>query len=324
MIAFFIGVAAAQGLGREGYVLPEPAALAAIDASATKFDEPSSPTDFALAAGSFFAADGTPKAGGVAEVSARALGLTRKVTASRYADDAALRFLSRAALSAATAQEGKDLRMGLGLRLVFFDGADPLLEPAYKLAAEAARAKCEAIRQEQSDTALDRYAKCIEKAYAAEAVGLGKSRWNAPGLSLSTALSFRSPDGSLRQSGAEAASAWVSYAHPLGEEGQGGVALAYSEGIGAAPREVGLTALGRLGLGRARLRAEPGLILTVTDDPPTLRIPLVLGGELGFGEDTWVSTRFGLVVDPDQDALSLLSSATFRWGQGSTPSFKPE
>lgn len=325
MILLFVALAQAEGLGSQGYVLPEPPALAAIDRTATRFDEPSSPTDFAVAAASFFAADGSPKAGGVAEISGRAMGLTRNVTAQRYAESAPMRFLGRAALSAATAQDEGDIRAALGLRMVFFDGADPLLEAAYAAAAKAALARCEALRAAQTADALDKYATCVEKAYAISAADLGKSRWNAPGLSLSAAYALRFPDGELSTGGREAASTWVSFAGPLGEDGQGGVAIAWSQGLAEeTPNEVGLTVLGRMGIQRARIRAEPGIIVALAEDGPALRVPVVFGGELGLGEDTWIHTRFGLVIDPDADEVSLLSSATFRWGQASEPSFKAE
>jgi hypothetical protein len=182
-----------------------------------------------------------------------------------------------------------------------------------------------ALRAVQTADALDKYATCVEKAYAISAADLGKSRWNAPGLSLSAAYALRFPDGELSTGGREAASTWLSFAGPLGEDGQGGVAIAWSQGLNEEiPNEVGLTVLGRMGVQRARIRAEPGLIVSLADGGPTLRVPVVFGGELGVGEDTWIHTRFGLVIDPDADEVSLLSSATFRWGQASEPSFKAE
>jgi hypothetical protein len=314
-----------EGLAGSGYTLVDPPAITALDRAGVRFDEPSSPTDFSVTAGNFVAEDGTLKAGGAAELGARALGLLRKVSATDYAKRPGIRTLGHSYLSLATAAEDNgDLRSAVGLRVVLFDGADPLLAPAYKAAADAARKKCEPLREGAAADALTKYADCIKAAYATEALGLGKSDWNAPGLVLSTAWTSRFPDGELSGFGSEAASAWLSAAGPVGPAVQAGGAVAWSQGLADdAPNELGLAAMTRFGVKRTRFRVESGPIFTVSE-PGGWRLPVLVGSELGFGEEVWVSAQFGLVLNPGEDRVSLVSNAAFKWGQASKPSFKPE
>ena len=150
-----------------GYVLPTPPALTALGNSGESFDEPSTPSDFTVVAGTFFDENGELQAGGAVEVGAKAFGLTRSMTHARYRSSPVLRLLTRTHLSAATSASSyrQDLLMAVGFRSVLLDGADPLLAEDYREATERAVAACESLRAVD----LDQWAECLDEAYRVEA-----------------------------------------------------------------------------------------------------------------------------------------------------------
>lgn len=314
-----------------GFVLPTPPAQVLLDQVGAPFDTPSAPTDFAVSAGEIFGADGSARAGGAVEIGLRVLGLTRRMSAQDYLERPLSRLVSRSYVSVATAaglDDPTDVRMAVGWRSLLVDGADPYLSAAYRRAAAAAAADCEQLRDDSQPGWAKRLAACLEAAYPTRAKALATPAWNAFGLVLSGGSSFAFPGGRTRSGGAEQAGAWLSAAWPLGATAQVGVGSGYTQSLGEAPHEVGLSALLRGGNRRARVSLEPGLVLEVPrptdpDDALGLRVPLHLGGELLVDRNLWLSLGFGVSLDPDAGQVSLLSQGTLRWGQASQPSFGP-
>lgn len=317
--------------GGGGFVLPTPPAQVLLDQVGAPFDTPSAPTDFAVSAGEIFGQDGSARAGGAVEIGLRVLGFTRRMSARDYLERPFARLVSRSYLSVATAaglDDPTDVRMAVGWRSLLVDGADPYLSTAYRRAAEAAAADCDALRATDTPGWEKRLAACREKAYPLRAAALASPTWNAFGLVLSGGSSFGFPGGRTRSGGAEQAGAWLSAAWPLGATAQVGVGSGWNQSLVSAPHEASLSGLVRGGNRRARVSFEPGLVLEVPrpeapEQALGTRIPLRLGGELLVDRNLWLSLGFGVSTDPDAGQLSLLSQGTLRWGQASQPSFGP-
>jgi hypothetical protein len=322
MIAVLGGAALAGSLASSGAVMPTPAALTLLDPTHESLAPATTAADFAAAASELVSEDGSPSAGGALEFSLRALGATRRMSPQDYADHYGWRLISRSHLSIATvAGEGDDVRPGAGLRLALIDRADPLLDPAYAAAARKAVEGCDPIRTAQAPDWAQKFQECVDVAYRKYAAPLGAGDWNALGLHLAIAWAGTFPDGSLSAFQSDALRAWTTLVGPVGEKGQLGAGLGWQVGIskveGGGPRAA---ALGRLSLGRTRLGAELGLEHDLGEEPAT-RYPLRLGAQVGFDADVWIHSDVGLVIDPGQDEVELLSGLSLRWGKAAEADF---
>lgn len=310
----------------QSYTIPDPPALTAVGSSGSEFDEPSSPSDFAVAAGNFFNESGELQAGGAVEFGLRALGAARGFTAQQYRDSPFRRTWARTFLSAATAADGTDILGALGARAVLLDGADPLLSAAWFDAAARARAACETLRHSTEDDWVEKYTTCLDEAWQSEAKSIEKGKWNAFGMVWSAAWISRFADGALSGFASDEVSTWVSVAGPVGDGLQLGGAVGWGQSLADDPHELSTTLVARGGIKRTRLRAEIGHVLYVPTDGGDLghSFPVLLGGEFEVEDDVWLSSSFGLSIDPTNDLITMLSAVTFRWGQETEPSFMPE
>lgn len=302
-------------------VLPEPPALVALTGGGAAFDEPTAPSDIAIAAGDLLDAGGGLRPGGAVELGVRALGLAPRTDPARYRDSALRRAWANTALSFATAAGGAagDVRGAVGLRSVLWRGHDPWLAPAYRAAAAAAAAACGgAVPADAPDWAAQRQA-CLDEAYASAAPS--PPPWNAAGIVASGALTAGFTAGRLSGAGVERADAWLSGAVPAGARGQVGLAV----GGGAGPRSpdrLAATALGRLAVQRTRVLLEVSAVRSVAAaGAPRWELPLRVGGERQVDESVWLAVDFGLRLGPTTDTVTALSQATVRWGQSDAPGF---
>ncbi len=311
---------AAAAASPADWLVPDPPALAALDEAGGAFDEPSTPSDFAVALGDFFDEEGRLRGGGAVEVGLRALGLTRAVSAARYRRDPLARALARTYLSAATTARDDDVVAAAGLRAALWGGADPLLAGAWREAVDRARAACADLRADP-----EAWGTCLAEAYGQEAKAIPEPAWNAAGATLSLATRWAFPGGSLAAGGVDALIARASLALPAGSSGQLGLGGGWTErpAPGAAD-EAALTLAGRLGLSGTRLSAELGWRGSVVDGRWSHALPLTLGGQVRVDDGMWLESSAGLSFSPGDDLVRVISTATLRWGQATEPAFKPE
>ena len=264
--------------------------------------------------------DGTLEAGGAIEIGVRALGLTRGLTWRQYQDQPVTRALSRTYLSLATANsaDGDDILAAAGFRMVLLDGADPLMAEGYGEAADRAAAECETLRTEGE---LEEYATCIEEAYEVTAEEIVAPPWNAAGLVVAGTFVGNFVDKSYGGYRNERVGGWLTYARPVGESGQMGLSGGWIQHLAGGAHELPTIWRLRMGLSRARLVLSGGHVLELGAGEVYSAIPVRFGGEIQVSEDTWLQTEFGVVVEPQNDIVTLLSNFTFQWGQESEPSF---
>ncbi|MCB9764270.1 MAG: hypothetical protein H6739_31145 [Alphaproteobacteria bacterium] len=315
----------------QAFLFARPAAMTALGEGTGKFDEPGTVEDFAFALGDFFTESGTLAAGGAVEVGLRTLGLTRNMDATEYLESWGRRRLSHTYLSLASSRRvvtdaTDDVLMSAGLRTVLIHGGDVLLDQHYRDAVERTNVECfrRSREAEAKGNADFNPVACRERLYAEYARDIPEPDWNAGGLVLSGAYTGAWIGGRYTGFQSESVSGWLTGVAPLQEWGQVGLSLSWTQSLTEEPDVAGVTTRFRAALDGARLTTELGYLMGLVDPSAGLldhRGRVVVGGEFQVQGRSWIHGEVGLEVAPQQDLVTLLSGASFRWGQASEATF---
>jgi hypothetical protein len=183
----------------EAYTLPDAPALTLINVNGSKIQEPGSVQQLGAALLSGFTPQGGLQTGLAIEVTGRAFGVGYDY--SDYSESYMTRLLARLSLSLGTVKDSTTPTTTLGaigLRIVFLDGTDPLIDPGYRQYVRDVAANCPPPLQTGDATkdaaALAAHQKCYSKIPPFPA-----PPWNADGLALAGATSDAFANGALGQ-----------------------------------------------------------------------------------------------------------------------------
>lgn len=297
----------------ESFAAPEAPAMLALGLTTSEISRPGSVNELGAAFASFITPEGTLRTGAAVELSPRAFeGL--QSTTSDYQNHWYKRFFERSSLSFAAASElgaRRTVLLGIGLRLVFFDEADPLLFGSR--VAEAARKAKQACQDPEMDGQA--YGACLDRNYQPTPM-----RWNASGLGLTSGLVLSTPADTLdfvpgrlvaHLTGTLGLSTWLELAARAGYRGENFTTT--SEHLFSGALRV------RMGDERIRVAAEYVAELGDYDPDPFIQASFrhSLKGilQLRLSQGLWLGVNLG--GDLEQGKLSTL--ANLEWGFTDVP-----
>ena len=304
------------------YSVPDAPALTHIGATTT-IDRPSSPSKFALALVNLVTPSGALRSGAAMEVSLRGLGIYEPRDWNTYRHDFWARFATRIALSVATSsdsattatQSGTTVavpsaaRIGFGLRLVFWDETDPLLDPAYKAAVDATRAKC------PDPTAFD----CRQKVYN-DYSDWKPIKWNAGGFALAAAYSDVFAESKVKNGKSESLSTWATLAFGAGSFLHVSVSALYRRHFIEDRNAVGGAGRLRLGGETVRALAEGSYVNVGLPEAAGRRGRAGVGAEVRISSTTWLSATLGGDFEGASSPMSVFVLSNLKYAFVDKPS----
>ena len=278
------------------YQIPDPPAMVLIGSTAT-LDRPGTPAEVGAALINLVTPDGKVRSGAAIEISLRALGLEQAHTHYEYVSHWWSRFAERTALSvatvvdSATGAEAGVTRLAVGLRLVLFDEADPLLQTRYRQRVAYANAQCPNTNGsiEQRQCMVD-----VNNGMTQEQLDkFAKPRWNASALAVATAVDWAFDQGELKSHQKDVFAAWLAGAYGVSTWLQLTAAGQYRRLWATDSNLYAFAVRLRTGNEKARFTAEGGYSIVRPDDPTLRRGRAAVGGELLVSDGTWLSVTFG-------------------------------
>ncbi len=314
----------AEAIAYKSFQAPALPAMALINADVSNVDRPGSVRDLGLAVANVVTPKGTVRAGVSIEVTPRLFGATRDLSAYQYRNMWFRRFLSRIGLSVATTSESPTdtapatTRLAAGLRLVFWDEADPLLDPGSIKAQQQAEKDCsKAPPLEQAD--------CYAKKGETELGQTDELSWNLGGLSIAGAASWAFVEGETDDSEFDSGAAWVNLAIPIGSYSQ----LLLSGRVRSQDGDNGdLGGFARMRMGTEATRGyvEGGFLSADADGESSERYRLLVGAELKLAKSVWLTASlggdFGEDVEEANDVGELFVLSNLQWALDDEPSWK--
>lgn len=296
------------------YTVPDAPALIQIGSTAT-IDRPSSPSKFALALANLVTPSGALRSGVAVEASLRGLGLYEPANWYQYRTQFWARFLTRAALSVATASDAATTstpaaaRFGVGLRLVFWDDTDPLLDTSYKQAVDAARASCpDAADLDCRQRVFNQYDKWKP------------IRWNAGGFAIAAAFSEVFAESKVKDGKAEAASAWATLAVGAGSIFHISVSGLYRRHFIESRHAFGGSARIRLGGEDIRALIEGSYVNVGLPEAAGKRGRAGVGAEARLSSTTWFSATMGGDFEGNDSPLTVFVFSNLKYAFTDKPS----
>ena len=334
---FSIGVVTAGGLARAddsgvvapGYSVPDIPALTVLNATSNKIDRPASASELGAAVSQVVAADGTIQSGVGLEFSFRTFGVGKRWTYDDYVHTWWRRTLSQSAISfgtaaassptaagATTASPATDTRAAVGVRIVLWDQADPLLSPSYASAVNYARQKC------PDDGNPDNFQKVADCRMAAEAEfsGWKPPAWNAGGVFLAGALSGLFADSKIQNHAWDDLSAWGAGSLPLWSFAQLAVGAVYDHRYQPSSDQFALAARLRVGTTQFRGVGDVTVYAEKPDSQP--RGNWAAGVEVQIASTAWLTAHAGTDFGGPAGTggtFNLISG--IKWGYTSKPSW---
>lgn len=314
------------------YLPPESPALTLLGAATTTVDQPGNPAAFGAALANLITPQGTVRSGVTIEISTRAFGITNLWNAHQYANSWWRQFVSRISLSLATTSETAAMgttptvRLAFGLRLVFLNEADPFLNATYRrtagerLRTTEAYDRCRRAHPTTVDTdCATEVADRIDAASVTDVATLA-APWNAGGLALATASSFRFEQARLSNADDDLFSTWLTGALRLWRWGQIAGAVTWRHDFASHDNELALAARLRIGTSDFRGTVE-GAWSPVHADNATSYGRLSVGTEVRLSSQTWLSASIGGDFGPDTSPGSLFVLSNLKINLPGQPGF---
>jgi len=309
--------------------VPDVPALSALDATSNKIDRPDSASGLTAAISNAFNRDGTLNAGVGVEVSPHLFGVDKSWSYSEYTGSDASAFFRRlvtqsalsfgtgkidetATTSTTTMMANADVRAAVGWRIVLINHADPLLAPGYAGRVEWARAQC----QDKPDADVQQCRVDSANAYKGTVV----VPWNAAGLYIAGAESWRLTESKLNHAAKDTLSNWIAGALPLGDVGQLAVGASWDH-VWAAKDTVVIAARLRLGGDHYRFTGD-GTWFAKRADDTAAKGRWAVGLETKLAASGWLVVSAGTDLGgANKNEVSILSSLKYAFSP--TPSFTP-
>lgn len=305
--------------------VPDVPALTALDATSNKLDRPDSGKSLAAAFATALDRDGTIKTGIGIEIGLRALRLDKKWTYRDYVDSYVKKVLSRSAISIGTSKNSAstedtiagtvpDTQGAVGVRIVLWDGSDPLLAPGYVAKAEWARTECR-------DKKKLEFPECLVKK-ADEYTGSIEPPWNAGGLYLALVETWNFEESKLKKADADFLHTWVAGALPICKWGQFAFGGVWKHPWAEDTKDtLSIAARLRFGTPKTRFIGDGTWFARRPDADPEGR--WAAGIEVKVAGAGWLTLSAGTDLGGDSSsAVTLLSS--LKYGMSPTPSFAVE
>lgn len=300
------------------YVIPDAPAFTILGVNPSSIDRPASLTKLGASLANVITPQGTVRSGVAIEASARAVGFSPSYY--DYATGGWTRFLARLALSigtvadSATATVPAQTHLAAGLRLVFIDDSDPLLDAAYRKAAHDAIDACKNVDFPQR-------ADCETKAYSDNKNKFGTVRWNYGGLSAAVAQSFTFQEAQFKQGDAGRLGAWITGALPIGTSFQGALGGKYVRDFAGKISSATGSVRARVGGETFRGSLEGSYTYNHPKQVQVPRAQAILGAELKVSDSVWLSASVGGSIDQASSIASLFALSNIKWNIESKPSF---
>jgi len=294
----------------EGYTLPDAPALSLLNADASKIQEPGSLEELGADLVNGFTPQGGLQSGLALKVSGRAFGAGRSFI--DYRASYLTRFLARLSLSFATVKDSSTPTTtvgSVGLRLVFWDGSDPLVDHQYLDWVTNAFKKCPTPIDSSGDA---EHAACLN--------GLPKPKappWNADGLALAAATSTAFANGELKHGDWADTAIWLTGSLGVDASASFGLQIsAAGEYRHADPthKNIGAGAV-RLRGGTSHLRGS--LEVSYASDNPSdaknRKGKLLLGLDFKITKSLWLNANWGGQYNFTGSPFAVFSLAALKY-----------
>jgi hypothetical protein len=315
----------------EAFQTPTLPAMVLLNADTSDVERPGSVRDFGIALANVITPQGTVRSGIAMEVTPRALGLFRSTNAYRYRKDYWNRFVQRIGMSVATTAESATeatpsvTNLAIGLRIVVWDDADPLLDPASARALNVEAGECPETSFPNTVEGKQQWAGCKEAAVKEYITDAPDPAWNLGGLNLAGALSAVLPEGEADEASFGSAAAWLTAGLPIGSWAQlvGSVRFRH---VDPDNGDLGLFARLRMGSARTRGYVETGLLrqTIVAESSATGR--LKVGTEFLLAPGVWLSAdiggNFGRDAEEGNDVLDVFALSNLQWALEDAPGWE--
>jgi hypothetical protein len=310
-----------EGQVAPGYSVPDIPAMTILNATSNKIDRPASASELGAAVSQVIGADGTVQSGAGIEFSLRTFGVGKRWTFDQYRRDWWRRTLSQSAFSfgtaAATAGTGTpsattDARAAIGVRIVLWDQADPLLSRPYLLAADYARSQCR-------DANDPNVAKCREDAFN-RFDGWTDPPWNGGGAFLAGALSGLFADSKIQNHAWDDLSIWGAFSFPILSFAQLAIGGVYDHQFNASSNL--LAGAARLRIGSKWFRGTGDVTVYAEKPDSQPRGVWAAGVEVQVTSTAWLTANAGTDFGGPSGTggtFNLLSG--IKWGYSSKPSW---
>lgn len=301
----------------EGYTLPDAPALTLLNADSSKIQEPGSLEELGVDLLDGFTAQGGIQSGLALKVSGRAFGVGKDFVDYRRSDW--IRFLARISLSLATVKDSATPTTtfgSVGLRLVFLDGSDALVDSGYLDWVRQAKVLCPTPLDADGDADHQTCLKALPK--------LAPPPWNADGVALASATSAAFANGELKQATWADTAVWLTGTKGINASPEFGLQLSAAgefRHLDSAHKDVGAGAL-RIRGGSSFLRGalEASYASDSPTDPKNRKGKLLFGLDVKLTKGTWLNANLGGSYNFTGSPFSVFSIASLKYAFADSPS----
>jgi hypothetical protein len=285
-----------------------------LNANSSKIQEPGTLEDLGADLLNAVTSQGTVQTGVALKVGGRAFGVGRDWV--DYRSSYWTRFLARASVSLATAQDPTtpSTALGsLGLRLVLYDGTDPLVDPELLARVNNVEKACPT---PSSAEEADAFKACVAKL---KLQPLAPPPWNADGASIAAATSDAFSNGALGRGRWADTAVWLTGSAGISTWLQLSAAAEYRH-ADIADKNI-FAASGRVRGGSSTIRGS--LEATYLTDNPADQYNrkgrLLVGLDIKMATGTWLNANIGGDCDFAGSPFSVFSLASLKYAFAAAP-----